>query len=192
MTELSQDGRPAVDEIAKRHGVSPEAVEHVLMALMAGQGSQAQFNHPDLGGMGQWSQGGMTMVGDMFNNQLKARVDAICSDVAQLMLQSGSLHVPAGFSSQSQSQGGSYPGNQTQGHSGMASACLCQAANPATGGRKISAIRLPPGRRTRCAMPGFPQAPGLPSIPATAPSTSMIPAIIASAAFRSSKAATSL
>lgn len=118
MSELSQDGRRAVDEIAKRHGVSPEAVEHVLMALMAGQGSQAQFNHPDLGGMGQWSQGGMTMVGDMFNNQLKARVDAICSDVAQLMRQSGSLHVPAGFSSQSQSQGGGYPGNQTQGHFG--------------------------------------------------------------------------
>jgi hypothetical protein len=79
VTELTQAGREALAQIASRHGVSPDAVEHVLMALIAGQGTQAQFNHPDLGGMGQWSQGGMTMVGDMFNNALKARVDAICS-----------------------------------------------------------------------------------------------------------------
>ena len=51
------------------------AVEHLLYAIMAGQGYQAQFNLPDLGGMGQWSLGGLSMVGDMFNNQLKARVD---------------------------------------------------------------------------------------------------------------------
>ena len=32
--------------------------------------------------MGQWSQGGMIMVGDMFNNALKARVDALCTELA--------------------------------------------------------------------------------------------------------------
>lgn len=104
MTELTQDGRKVLAEIANRHGVSPEAVEHVLMALMAGQGTQAQFNHPELGGMGQWSLGGMTMVGDMFNNALKAKVDALCSDVALLMQQSELLHRPSEKSSQSQSQ----------------------------------------------------------------------------------------
>src|SRR5436305_1704686 len=45
----------------------------------------AQFNHPELGGMGQWSQGGMTMVGDMFNHALKARVDAVCSELAEML-----------------------------------------------------------------------------------------------------------
>lgn len=105
MTQLTEDGRKALAEIASRRGVSPEAVEHVAMALMAGQGTQAQFNHPDLGGMGQWSLGGMTMVGDMFNNSLKAQVDAICSDVAQLMRQSDLVHAPSQTSSQSQSQG---------------------------------------------------------------------------------------
>jgi len=110
VTQLTQDGRKALAEMADRHGVSPEAVEHVLMALIAGQGTQAQFNHPELGGMGQWSLGGMTMVGDMFNNALKARVDALCSDVAQLMRQSELLHRPSETSSQSQSQG-----TQTQG-----------------------------------------------------------------------------
>lgn len=111
MTQLSEGGREALAQIASRHDVSPDAVEHVLLALLAGQGTQAQFNHPDLGGMGQWSQGGMTMVGDMFNNALKARVDALCSEVAQLMQRSELLHrsEPLHRSSQgatqSQSQG---------------------------------------------------------------------------------------
>ena len=105
MTQLSEGGREALAQIASRHDVSPDAVEHVLLALLAGQGTQAQFNHPDLGGMGQWSQGGMTMVGDMFNNALKARVDALCSEVAQLMHRSELLHRPNQGATQSQSQG---------------------------------------------------------------------------------------
>jgi hypothetical protein len=44
----------------------------------------AQFNHPELGGMGQWSAGGMLMIGDMFNHALKARVDALCRDLAAM------------------------------------------------------------------------------------------------------------
>ena len=106
MTKLTQSGRQALAELANRHGVSPEAAEHILMALVAGQGTQAQFNHPELGGMGQWSLGGMTMVGDMFNNALKAKVDALCSDVALLIQQSALLQAPsAATGSQSQSQG---------------------------------------------------------------------------------------
>jgi hypothetical protein len=42
----------------------------------------AQFNHPEFGGMSQWSPG-MTMVGDMFNNGLKSKLDAVCSELAQ-------------------------------------------------------------------------------------------------------------
>ncbi|MBC7281325.1 SHOCT domain-containing protein [Hoeflea sp.] len=105
MTELTEPGRQALAQIASRHGVSEEAAEHVLMALVAGQGTLAQFSHPELGGMGQWSMGGMTMVGDMFNTTLKAKVDAICTDVAELMRQSSSLHLPSAFSSRTQSQG---------------------------------------------------------------------------------------
>ena len=41
----------------------------------------AQFSHPEFGGMAQWSPG-MTMVGDMFNSALKARVEALCADLA--------------------------------------------------------------------------------------------------------------
>jgi hypothetical protein len=51
-------------------------------ALRHGGGRMAQFSHPDFGGMGQWSAGGMIMIGDMGNNDLKARVDALCKDLA--------------------------------------------------------------------------------------------------------------
>jgi hypothetical protein len=33
----------------------------------------------------QWMRGGMTMVGDMFDNALKARIDALCGESAQLL-----------------------------------------------------------------------------------------------------------
>ena len=54
----------------------------MLIAVHNGNGSMAQFNHPDFGGCGQWMQGGMTMVSDLFNNQLKYRVDSVCNDIA--------------------------------------------------------------------------------------------------------------
>lgn len=112
MTALTEDGKKLVSEAAIRHGVSTETAEAMLMALVAGNGTQAQFNIAELGGMGQWSQGGMTMVGDMFNNALKARVDALCTDLANILMV-GNLFRPVempapqpGTQSQSQSQGG--------------------------------------------------------------------------------------
>ena len=54
-------------------------------ALQRGDGRLAQFSHPEFGGAGQWMQGGMIMLGDMFNQQLKSRVDSLCADIATLM-----------------------------------------------------------------------------------------------------------
>lgn len=114
MRTLSDEGLRTLTDIANRHGVSLDAVEHLLMAVMAGQGNQAQFNHPDLGGMGQWSQGGMTMVGDMFNHGLKARVDTLCTELSGLV-RNMDLLMPMAASSQSQSQGnGQYQNGQYQ------------------------------------------------------------------------------
>ena len=84
MRQLTDEGQRALSEIAIRHGVSVDAAQHLLLAVIAGHMNQAQFNHPELGGMGQWSQGGMTMVGDMFNNTLKAKVDSLCTELATL------------------------------------------------------------------------------------------------------------
>jgi hypothetical protein len=71
-----------ISEIAQRHGFTADAARAVAEALRYGGGRMAQFNHPELGGMGQWVAGGMLMIGDMFNNGLKARVDALCRDLA--------------------------------------------------------------------------------------------------------------
>ena len=72
-----------VDDLARKHGVSAEAVRVLQDAIKRGSGRQAQFSHPDLGGMGQWSAGGMTQIGDMFNADLKAKVNALCADLAK-------------------------------------------------------------------------------------------------------------
>jgi hypothetical protein len=75
-----------IADIARRHGLSREAVLSMLFALHLGGGTMAQFSIPELGGSGQWMQGGMTMVGgNMFDNALKARVDALCNELAQLL-----------------------------------------------------------------------------------------------------------
>ena len=68
--------------LASRHGVSPGAIQTLADALTHSQGRAAQFSHPELGGMGQWMSGGMLMIGDMFNQELKAKVDRLCHDVA--------------------------------------------------------------------------------------------------------------
>jgi hypothetical protein len=70
-----------VEQMAKKHAVSPAAVEVVLAALRSGGGRMAQFSHADFGGMSQWSPG-MSMVGDMFNTQLKAKLNGLCSDIS--------------------------------------------------------------------------------------------------------------
>jgi len=108
MQELTPEGRKIVDDLARRYGVGSDAVAALLCALELGNGAQAQFNHPDLGGMGQWSQGGMIMIGDMFNQGLKARVDALCREIASLLRSQPALNRPE--ASQSQSQGGGYAG----------------------------------------------------------------------------------
>jgi len=81
---VTPEADQAITEIAQRHGLSREAVLAMLFSLRAGGGTMAQFAIPELGGTGQWMRGGMTMVGDMFDNALKARVDALCNELVQL------------------------------------------------------------------------------------------------------------
>jgi hypothetical protein len=107
MPNLTPEGLRVVTDAARRHGVSLEAAIALVGSLAEGQGRQAQFNHPELGGMGQWSQGGMIMIGDMFNSGLKARVDALCNDLAGFVTSEPPASAGAGgFQSQSQGPGG--------------------------------------------------------------------------------------
>ncbi len=75
----------ALAEVAARHGFSAGAVAALWDAMRRGGGRMAQFSHPELGGMGQWSgggSGGMLQIGAMFDHALKARVAAACADLA--------------------------------------------------------------------------------------------------------------
>lgn len=115
MPNLSPQGQQVVADLASRHGFSPDAVAHMLYAVWSGNGSMAQFSHPEFGGSGQWMRGGMLMLGDMFNNQLKGRVDGLCYDLANLLASQPGLLQSGSF--QSQSQGGSASQQQTSGGS---------------------------------------------------------------------------
>ncbi|MEO8493777.1 MAG: SHOCT domain-containing protein [Planctomycetota bacterium] len=118
MPKLSDEGNQLVQDLALRHGLSTDAVTHMLVAVHNGNGTMAQFSHPEFGGSGQWMRGGMTMVSDLFNNQLKCRVDNVCSDISTAL--ATRQLVPFSGSFQSQSQGGSSAQSQTAGTIGSA------------------------------------------------------------------------
>ncbi len=159
--ELTSDGRRVVDELAQRHGVSGDAVLTLLRAVAAGNGTSAQFNHPELGGMGQWSQGGMVMVGDMFNNALKHRVDLLCSELAALV-RSQPLYPAATGQSQSQSSGSLWQGSQGQSQGGSAGVSLFVAGSKSRGRWLVAGRARPavvdrgPEQHPLCLLPGHP------------------------------------
>jgi Short C-terminal domain len=102
MTPISPKGLRAVEEIAQRTGFSQDAVTSMLISIVSGRGGMAQFSHPELGGSGQWMSGGAIMISDMFNNALKARVDALCNELSALIRSEPGFVVADSFQSQSQ------------------------------------------------------------------------------------------
>lgn len=112
MRQLSPAGQQVINDIAQRNGFSVEATLSMLDSVINGNGSQAQFNHPEFSGSGQWMRGGMIMLSDMFNNYLKGRVDSLCSDLSNLVASQPDLVRSGSF--QSQSQGGGYNNGQAQ------------------------------------------------------------------------------
>jgi hypothetical protein len=104
MQQLSPAGQQIIDDIARRYGFSTDAVLSMLQSVINGNGRMAQFNHQEFSGSGQWMSGGMTMVSDMFNNNLKASINNLCSELAQLVAAQPDLLRTGSF--QSQSQGG--------------------------------------------------------------------------------------
>lgn len=108
MPALEPEGQRLVQELAGRHGFGEEAVAQMLAAIVAGKGRMAQFEHAEFGGRGQWMSGGMLMIGDMFNQKLKGRVNGLCNDLSDALASLGPLDSPA--QSQSQSRGGGESG----------------------------------------------------------------------------------
>ena len=83
MQQHASSSNDTLDDIARRHGFGVGAVESMLESLRRGNGTMAQFSHPEFSGSGQWMRGGMTMVSDMFNKTLASRVDALCTDLVR-------------------------------------------------------------------------------------------------------------
>jgi len=97
----------SIEDIGNRHGFSAAATQVAAAALRHGGGRMAQFSHSELGGMGQWSAGGMIMIGDMFNHSLKARVQALCDDLAGVVASASEAASQSGCQAQGAGQGGS-------------------------------------------------------------------------------------
>ncbi|SBS29734.1 hypothetical protein MAQ5080_01486 [Marinomonas aquimarina] len=102
MQQLTNAGQQLVNDISYRYGLSQDAVVHMLIAVNNGSGSMAQFNCPELGGSGQWMRGGMTMVGDMFNNGLKNTVDNLCNELANALANTTIFPAPKAGAANSQ------------------------------------------------------------------------------------------
>jgi hypothetical protein len=97
MRGYTEAGQAKIRELAERLGFSPDAVARMLDAVARGRGRMAQFDHPDFGGSGQWMRGGMTMIGDMFNSTLKARVDRLCDELSGLLADGAAPAAPDSF-----------------------------------------------------------------------------------------------
>lgn len=114
MNQLTPEGQQIINDIAQRYNFSPDAVFSMLQSVINGNGSMAQFNHPEFGGSGQWMRGGMIMLGDMFNNSLKNSVGGLCQELADLIANQPGLIQTGSF--QSQSQGNQRQNNYTGGN----------------------------------------------------------------------------
>ena len=114
MRQLSPQGQQTLHDMAQRHGFSFDATRSMLEAVINGNGSMAQFNHPEFSGSGQWMSGGMTMVSDMFNHHLKGRVDSLCGELSRLIASQPDLVRSGSFQSQSQGGGAGHSTSQVQ------------------------------------------------------------------------------
>jgi hypothetical protein len=131
MVQLTSEGQQQVTALAQRYGVSMAAVSTLLQALVHGHAAMAQFDHPELGGRGQWMPGGMVMVGDMFNQAVKATVYGLCTELAALL--AASRLVPAAPARRPMASRATPPQQQGGGRSTAPAAGSWGLASPAGG-----------------------------------------------------------
>ena len=92
MNTLTPEGKAFAEDIAKRFHLVTASALHMLLAVRRGGGTTARFNCLELGS-GQWMRGGMTMAGDMFDHALKAKVNALCSELSAALAKGGLFEV---------------------------------------------------------------------------------------------------
>ena len=60
MSQLNSQWQQKLAELTQKYQLSEPAIMVLLQALIKGNGKMAQFNHPELGGVGQWLPGGIS------------------------------------------------------------------------------------------------------------------------------------
>lgn len=85
MSQLNSQWQQKLTELTQKYQLSEHAIMVLLQALIKGNGKMAQFNHPELGGIGQWLPGGMTMISDISNSHLKMVIDNLCGELVILI-----------------------------------------------------------------------------------------------------------
>lgn len=88
MNTLTPEGKAFAEDIAKRFHLGTASALHMLLAVRRGGGARARFNCLELGS-GEWMRGGMTLAGDMFDHALKAKVNALCSELSAALAKGG-------------------------------------------------------------------------------------------------------
>jgi hypothetical protein len=102
MKQLTAEAQQIIDSLAQRYQFSSEAVLSLLQAIRNGNGSMAQFNHPEFGGSGQWMRNGMIMTADMFNHALKNKIANLCEELAVLCISQPNFSASVSFQAQQQ------------------------------------------------------------------------------------------
>lgn len=135
MMQLTPEGQQIINNLAQRYHFSFDAVCSLLQSVINGNGSMAQFSHPEFGGSGQWMRGGMIMLGDMFNNGLKNSVSGLCQELSNLVANQTNLIQTGSFQSQSQGnqQQGNFNGGQQQQNGSTGSSPVSLFVPPAPG-----------------------------------------------------------
>lgn len=103
MEQLTSQWQQKINDLAQQYNVSADAVLNLLQAVRNGNGIMAQFSHPEFGS-GQWMQGGITTMGDRFNNSLKTTVDDLCLELSNLLINQPVIYIPLSHQSQNQNQ----------------------------------------------------------------------------------------
>jgi Short C-terminal domain len=85
MSQLNSQWQQKLTELTQKYQLSELAIMVLWQALIKGNGKMAQFNHPELGGVGQWLPGGLTMISDMSNSHLKMVIDNLCGELSILI-----------------------------------------------------------------------------------------------------------
>jgi len=118
MSSSSSSRDQAVADIARKHGFGTDAAAAMLSSVQNGHGTMAQFNHPELGGAGQWMRGGMTMISDMFNHNLKSRVSALADDLSDWLASNPQSSSSGSSAQRGGDSSGSFGGNSGGGGHG--------------------------------------------------------------------------